>query len=86
MGDYNTSRAKARRAPEVAAKRSAKIASLKRARTMTIKAAVTGATITVGTSAVNSYLKSQGQRGLDAESISNAIKFGKKIAKGAGYF
>ena len=49
-------RAKARKAPEVGAKRSAKQAALKRKMTMTVKAAATVAAITVGTAAVNSAL------------------------------
>lgn len=49
-------RAKARKAPEVGAKRSARKATIKRTMTMTAKAAATAAAITVGTAAVNTAL------------------------------
>lgn len=49
-------RAKARKAPEVGAKRSARKAAMKRTMTMTVKTAATAAAITVGTAAVNTAL------------------------------
>lgn len=78
-------RDKARRAPEVAAKRSQKIASLKRARTIAVKTAVTTAAVAGGTTLVNSYLQSKGQTGLRDDAIRNAMDMGKKMMKAAGY-
>ena len=85
MSNYNTERAKARRAAEVGRKRSAKIASLKRARTMTIKGAVATAGITAGTAAVNTYLKRNGRSGLDADTFKSAVDVGKTVLGYAGY-
>lgn len=49
QGQHDVQRAKARKAPEVGAKRSARKAAAKRAMTMTVKAAATAAAIGVGT-------------------------------------
>lgn len=81
-------RAKARKAPEVGAKRSARQAALKRQMTMTVKAAVTAATVAVGLAAVNKVLNDNnvtlnGKRvSLSAQNVSDIgklIKTGKAI-------
>lgn len=51
-------RAKARKAPEVGAKRSARKAALKRKMTMTVKSVATAAAVAVGVAAVNKALNS----------------------------
>lgn len=51
-------RAKARKAPEVGAKRSARKAALKRKMTMTVKSVATAAAVAVGIAAVNKALRS----------------------------
>ena len=56
MSKHDVERARARRAPEVAANRSRKIASIKRGATMTVKAAAGTAAVAAGTYAVNKYL------------------------------
>ena len=56
MSKHDVERAKARRAPEVAANRSRKKASIKRAMTMSAKAAVGTAAVSAGAYAVNRYL------------------------------
>ena len=85
-------RAKARKAPEVGAKRSARKAAMKRKMTMTVKAAATVAAITVGTAAVNSALDKHnvtfnGQRvrlgDTTLSSLGSTIKKGKQFM---GYF
>lgn len=81
-------RAKARKAPEVGAKRSAKQAALKRKMTMTVKAVATAAAIAVGVAAVNKVLNNNnvtlnGKRvSLSAQNVSDIgklIKTGKTI-------
>lgn len=81
-------RAKARKAPEVGAKRSARKAALKRKMTMTVKAVATAAAIAVGVAAVNKVLNSNnvtlnGKRvSLSAQNVSDIgklIKTGKTI-------
>lgn len=81
-------RAKARKAPEVGAKRSARKAALKRQMTMTVKAAATAAAIAVGVAAVNKVLNSNnvtlnGKRvSLSAQNVSDIgklIKTGKTL-------
>lgn len=86
MSKYNVERAKARRAPEVAAKRSQKIASLKAMRTKAIKGAVTSAAIAGGAKFVDSYLKSKGHEGITKDSVISLVNVGKKIFSSAGYF
>lgn len=81
-------RAKARKAPEVGAKRSARKAALKRQMTVAVKAAVTAAVVAVGVAAVNKALNDNnvtlnGQRvSLSAQNVndlSELIKKGKRI-------
>lgn len=81
-------RAKARKAPEVGAKRSARQAALKRQMTMAVKTAVTAATVAVGLAAVNKVLNDNnvtlnGKRvSLSAQNVSDIgklIKTGKTI-------
>ena len=81
-------RAKARKAPEVGAKRSAKQAALKRKMTMTVKAVATAAAVAVGVAAVNKVLNNNnvtlnGKRvSLSAQNVSDIgklIKTGKTI-------
>lgn len=62
MSKHDIERAKARKAPEVAAKRSARKASAKRAMTMSIKAAAGTAAVAAGTYAVNKYLRNHDVR------------------------
>ena len=56
QGQHDVQRAKARKAPEVGAKRSARKAAAKRAMTMSVKAAATAAAIGVGTKVVNDVM------------------------------
>lgn len=81
-------RAKARKAPEVGAKRSAKQAALKRKMTMTVKAVATAAAVAVGVAAVNKILNGNnvtlnGKRvSLSTQNVSDIaklIKTGKTI-------
>ena len=81
-------RAKARKAPEVGAKRSARKAALKRQMTMAVKSVATAAAIAVGVAAVNKVLNSNnvtlnGKRvSLSAQNVSDIgklIKTGKTI-------
>ena len=85
-------RAKARKAPEVGAKRSARKAAIKRTMTIATKTAVTAAAVTAGTIAVNSALDKNNVtfngkkvRLGDAtlSSVGDAIKKGKQFM---GYF
>ena len=91
MSKHDVERARARRAPEVAANRSRKIASIKRATTMTVKAAATTAAIAAGTYAVNRYLNGHnvtlnGQRiNVSASKISDFTDKIKKAKKAMGY-
>ena len=78
-------RAKARKAPEVGAKRSAKQAALKRKMTMTVKAVATAAAVAVGIAAVNKVLNSNnvtlnGKR--VSLSVQNVSDIGKLIKTG----
>lgn len=57
-GQHDVERARARKAPEVGAKRSARKAAAKRAMTMSVKAAATTAAVGVGAAAANKYLSS----------------------------
>lgn len=77
MNKYDIERARARRAPEVAAKRSAAIAGMRRARTMAIKGAAASALMTGGLYVANKY----GGLNLSAETVSSAIKFAKKAMR-----
>lgn len=81
-------RAKARKAPEVGAKRSARKAALKRQMTMAVKSVATAAAVAVGIAAVNKVLNSNnvtlnGKRvSLSAQNVSDIgklIKTGKTI-------
>lgn len=81
-------RAKARKAPEVGAKRSARKAALKRQMTMAVKSVATAAAIAVGIAAVNKVLNNNnvtlnGKRvSLSAQNVSDIgklIKTGKTI-------
>lgn len=74
-------RAKARKAPEVAAKRSAKKASIKRGLTMTAKRAATGAAIAAGAVAVNKVLQSN-----NVELNGKAVKVGETNIRDAVNF
>lgn len=88
QGQHDVQRAKARKAPEVGAKRSARKAAAKRAMTMTVKAAATAAAIGVGTKVVNDVMMSNnvtfnGQRvkfsAQNVNSAINAINKGKEF-------
>lgn len=79
MSKYNTSRAQARRAPEIAANRSRKIASLKRKKTMALKSAAMTATIFAGTAAINKGLNRSGHQGINSQTLANSVNIGKKI-------
>lgn len=72
-------RAKARKAPEVGAKRSARKAALKRQMTMTVKSAVTAAAVAVGIAAVNKVL-SKNNVTLDGKPITLGAKNVNDIA------
>lgn len=89
MSKHDVERAKARRAPEVAAKRSAKKASIKRAMTMTTKAAVGSAAVAGGVIAANQVLKKYNVR-LDGTPIrmdtQTVAKFAKAARKGKQLF
>lgn len=91
MSKHDIERAKARRAPEVAANRSRKIASLKRATTMTVKAAATTAAVAAGTYAVNRYLNGHnvtlnGQRiNVSTSQVSDFTDIIKKAKKAFDY-
>lgn len=74
-------RAKARRAPEVAAKRSARKASIKRGMTMSAKRIATGAAITAGAMAVNKVLQSKG-----VEINGKAVSIGETNIRDAARF
>lgn len=78
MNKHEVERAKARRAPNVYAKRSAKIASLRRARTIAVKTAVATAATTAGIAAVNKYTKYSINMA-DVANMNNIIKFGKNV-------
>ena len=92
MSQHDVERAKARRAPEVAAKRSARKANLKRAATMSVKAVAATATVAAGTYAVNRYLSSHNVTldgkpiRLNAQNLRNVAEMAKKAKRFMGYF
>ena len=92
MSQHDVERAKARRAPEVAAKRSARKANLKRAATMSVKAAVATATVAAGTYAVNRYLSSHNVTldgkpiRLKTQNLRDVAEMAKKAKRFMGYF
>ena len=92
MSKHDVERAKARRAPEVAAKRSAKKAAIKRGMTMTAKAAAGTALATAGAYVVNKYLSKHqvtlnGKRvTIGAQNIRNIYDVAKKVKNFMGYF
>lgn len=91
MSKHDVERAKARRAPDVAAKRSQKRAAMKRAMTMTVKVAAGSAAIAAGTYAVNRYLNSHhvtlnGNRvTFSKQNLSNVVNMAKKAKDLLGY-
>ena len=91
MSKHDIERARARRAPEVAANRSKKKASLKRATTMTVKAAATTAAVAAGAYAVNRYLNGHnvtlnGKRiNVSTSQVSDFADKIKKAKKAMGY-
>lgn len=92
MSNHDIERARARRAPEVAAKRSAKKASIKRTMTMTVKAAVTTTAVSAGAYAINKYLKDHnvtinGQNvSFGKQKVEDVINTIKKMKNIMGYF
>ena len=92
MSQHDVERAKARRAPEVAAKRSARKANLKRAATMSVKAAAATATVAAGTYAVNRYLSSHNVTldgkpiRLKTQNLRDMAEMAKKAKRFMGYF
>lgn len=90
MSKHDVERAKARRAPEVAANRSRKKAAIKRAMTMSVKAAVSTAAVSVGAYAVNRYLsnhnvtlngKSLHVSSKEIDAFNSFVKRGKEVFK-----
>ena len=85
MSKHDVERARARRAPEVAANRSRKIASIKRGATMTVKAAAGTAAVAAGTYAVNKYLTNHqvtlnGKRvTLGMQNVRDVVDIAKKV-------
>ena len=92
MSQHDVERAKARRAPEVAAKRSARKANLKRAATMSVKAVAATATVAAGTYAVNRYLSSHNVTldgkpiRLKTQNLRDVAEMAKKAKRFMGYF
>lgn len=92
MSKHDVERAKARKAPYVAAKRSRKKASIKRTMTMTVKAAAATAVVSAGAYAVNSYLSKRnvtvnGQRvTLNAQKVGDIAKVAKQAKDLLGFF
>ena len=92
QGQHDVQRAKARKAPEVGAKRSARKAAAKRAMTMSVKAAATAAAIGVGTKVVNDVMMSNnvtfnGQRvKFSAQNVNSAINAINKGKEFMGFF
>lgn len=80
MSKHDVERAKARRAPQVAANRSIKKASIKRAMTMTVKTAATTAAVTVGVGLVKKYA-SDGTMNLNADQVMEWAKKGKNLMR-----
>lgn len=91
MSKHDVERARARRAPEVAAKRSNRKASIKRAMTMTVKAATGAAVVSAGAYAANRYLSKHdvtinGRRiTLGAQNIRDVADVAKKVKNLIGY-
>lgn len=91
MSKHDVARAKARRAPEVAAKRSAKKASVKRTMTLGVKSAATAAAIGAGTYAVNRYMSNNrvtlnGQSvNLSSQNVRDVVGMAKKARNFMGY-
>lgn len=89
---HDVERAKARRAPEVAAKRSAKKAALKRTMTMSVKAAAASAVVGTGAYAANRYMNNHqvtlnGKKvEFSRQNLNNAINMAKKVKDVMGYF
>ena len=92
MSKHDIERAKARRAPKVAAKRSSKKAAIKRNMTMTVAAVATTAAISAGAHAVNRYLNNHevtvnGKRvSFSKQNIRDIAGAAKKIKDFMGYF
>ena len=92
MSQHDIERAKARRAPEVAAKRSARKANFKRAATMSVKAVAATATVAAGTYAVNRYLSFHNVTldgkpiRLNAQNLRDVAEMAKKAKRFMGYF
>lgn len=92
MSQHDIERAKARRAPEVAAKRSARKANLKRATTMSVKAVAATAAVTAGTYAVNRYLRAHNVTldgtpiRLKTQNLRDVAEMAKKAKRFMGYF
>lgn len=92
MSKHDVERARARRAPEVAAKRSSRKAAIKRGMTMTVKAAAGTAAATAGAYAVNKYLTKQqvtlnGKRvTIGAQNLRDIAGVAKKVKDFMGYF
>ena len=92
MSQHDIERAKARRAPEVAAQRSARKANLKRAATMSVKAVAATATVAAGTYAVNRYLSSHNVTldgkpiRLKTQNLRDVAEMAKKAKRFMGYF
>lgn len=91
-GQHDVERAKARKAPEVGAKRSARKAAAKRAMTMSVKAAATTAAIGVGTKVVNDVLNSNNvtfngkQVRFNSQNVSSMLDVIKKGKEFMGFF
>lgn len=78
MTKHDIERDRARRAPEVYARRSQKIAQLRRARTIAVKAAITTAAVSVGVAAVNKYTNYNINMS-DVARMENVINLGKSV-------
>lgn len=76
ISNYNVERAKARRAPEIAANRSKRAASIKRGMTMTMKAVAASGAVAAGTIAVNSYLTKH-----DVRLNGQSVRFGQQTIR-----
>ena len=85
MSKHDIERAKARRAPEVAANRSRKIASLKAARTKAIKGAALTAAATAGAAGITYLIRKNSTEFSDikinSDTVLNAMKFAKNVTK-----
>lgn len=92
MSKHDIERSKARRAPEVAAKRSARKAAFKRGMTMTAKAAIGTTAAAAGAYAVNKYLNKHqvtlnGKRvNVGAQNLKDIAEAVKKVKDFMGYF